>query len=674
MTTAPISKDGAMKPVVLAVCVVLLLGWTAAAPVLADDRASLAVFNLRPTNMEAMGLDADLLYALVDQLELHAATIQLMPRREMEDLLYHRGLVQADNPDLVTQAGKALGVAYILFGEVTKKGSSIKAVIRLMDIHRQAVAKEWRRGFSGLSAISAEMPALAQEIVDTIGVGNVASGTGGSTPSDPGLPTVDIRDLKAKLSDGKVVLSWAFDPDQPIEDFIVYRSDVQSGPFQYLGKIGAPPFEDTGIDSGRTYYYRLGLNLFSGQEVRSQLIAEAKARSGNQPHPPLILSIAGQARWCEIAFVPALRNQKENRQIVSYKVFRQDDAESVSRRIGSVDAGSKLQFQVGYTYKDKDGLTDGQQYLYRLSSVDKKGQESPPSDAVSATTTVRPELSVSQDGLLRQVQLSWKPVDSAQGYRLYRQIVGESWRKVATIQGAAVNRYTDDQNGLVDGQTYQYQLSAYDKEGETGPSAAVTAVTKAPMPSPKQVQAASGLVKSVQLDWQPVSDPDVIGYAVYRAEKSTGAGTLKKITTVKGATGFLDKGDLFVPLKDGTDYHYVVTTVNRYNAEGDQSEVVVATTKPRPAAVKGFIAERDGAAIAVSWQHSPEKDIFAQTLDRSSTSGFWQNLGKLGPKVNRFEDPDVKSGRTYRYRIVVEDADGLKSDPVESAPLQIPTS
>ena len=50
---------------------------------------ALAIFNLRPTNIEAMGHNGDILYALISALE-GDKTIKLMSRREMEEILFER--------------------------------------------------------------------------------------------------------------------------------------------------------------------------------------------------------------------------------------------------------------------------------------------------------------------------------------------------------------------------------------------------------------------------------------------------------------------------------------------------------------------------------------------------------------------------------------------------------
>ena len=55
-----------------------------------------AIFNLRPTNIEAMDYSGDILYTLISALGKEDS-IEVMSRREMEQSLFRGGLAQGDN-------------------------------------------------------------------------------------------------------------------------------------------------------------------------------------------------------------------------------------------------------------------------------------------------------------------------------------------------------------------------------------------------------------------------------------------------------------------------------------------------------------------------------------------------------------------------------------------------
>ena len=139
----------------LSVMVILCLVLTA--PLAFGGQDSLAIFNLTPTNMEAMGYNGEILGVLIQALE-QEKEIEIMPRRAMEDALFNAGLVQSNDPDVVTQAGKVLGINFILFGKVTKQGAKIKAEMKLMDVQKQDIMKTWKRNFSSREAIADRIP------------------------------------------------------------------------------------------------------------------------------------------------------------------------------------------------------------------------------------------------------------------------------------------------------------------------------------------------------------------------------------------------------------------------------------------------------------------------------------------------------------------------------------
>ena len=122
----------------------------------AASKNVLAIFNLRPTNIEAMDYSGDILYTLISALGKEDA-IEVIPRREMEESLYREGLAQGDNPRQVIKAGSALGVNFVLFGNVSAKDGKVRAELKLMDVPKRHVINTWTPLFSGREAIQPEI-------------------------------------------------------------------------------------------------------------------------------------------------------------------------------------------------------------------------------------------------------------------------------------------------------------------------------------------------------------------------------------------------------------------------------------------------------------------------------------------------------------------------------------
>ena len=642
---------------ILAVVGVMVLG---VAVLAGADRNTLAIFNLTPSNLEAMGYDSEILYALLSALE-REKSVELLPRREMEEILSHAGLVQGGDLEAVAKAGKALGINFVLFGNVAKKAGPILAQLKLMDVQNKRLIKTWDKSFAGREAILNEIPAFAKELSSTIINSKQAQAVSAVAPVPP---EVDIQNLRAKREGEKVILTWKFDPSQPISGFNVYRSEHSEGPYQFHGKTNQNLFDDTQVNKGKSYYYRIGIILSSGSELKSSLTAQIKSAGEKIPHPPLVMSGQGYVRRAEIKFVPSLQNDQEQFKIEGYKVYRKKSSGDSWQNISSIPAKIESQSELAFNVEDSKNLEDGETYLYAVSSLDNQKSESPLSDAVTVKTIQRPALTLEKDNLLRKISVAWKPQEGITGYYLYRKRAQEDWQNVAKIKGDSESRHTDDK-GLQDGQPYQYRLTVYDAKAESGPSKAIQAKTKDLPPCPQDAIAQSGLVKSVKIFWTPLDDPDVGGYAIYRG---TSAGDLKRVAKVNGyqSYSYLDKGAGYEPLEDGRDYFYAIVSYNLFGTDGEPAKAVKATTKPKPTPVKGLIATKESDFIQIKWHKNPEPEIKAYSLFRSRSGGSWSILKNLDSNQTSFKDIDLKPETDYRYRIIVQDNDGLESDPVES--------
>ncbi|MBW2569076.1 MAG: hypothetical protein JRD93_08780 [Deltaproteobacteria bacterium] len=642
------------RNVTLILTLFLLLG---SATLLRAQNSALAIFNFRPTNIEAMGCNAEILYALISALEKGKA-VKLMSRREMEEILFHAGLVQGDNPDMILKAGKALSIRFILFGQITKKDGKIQTNLKLMDIQNKRVIKTWSPTFSGRKTIATQIPSLAVKISRAI-LNKEQFKSAASTQS-----IIDIENLKARSHGKKVLLTWKFDNSLPIVGFHVYRSENQKGPYRFLGRTNNNIFNDTKITKAKSYYYHVGIILSSGQEIKTKHTAQLQHAGEKKPHPPLILGGKGHVKRVEIKFVPSLLNKQEKFKITKYKIYRQKTPALNWEEILTVDAKARSQGKLAFLIEDNNNIEDGVIYTYAISSLDKKKQESQLSDPVSLNTVNSPVLTVAKHNLLRKIDFAWKPLKNVEGYYLYRKMDRKEWKRVGKIRSASEFRFTNDKN-LKDGERYQHYLTAYDTKGETSPSNKVEAKTKDLPLSPENLMAKSDLIKSVKISWTYLDDTDVGGYAVYRGidrEK------LVRIARIKDyrSNSFLDKGTGFTPLEDGTDYYYAIASFNLFGPEGKLSRAAHARTKPRPGNAKGLVTTTGQGHILVKWNKNPESDIKNYILYRKQNKRSWSKIGKLDPDQTSYMDDDLKPEKSYSYRIIVEDKDNLKSDPVES--------
>jgi fibronectin type 3 domain-containing protein len=654
-----------------ALCTVLMLAVLVAGPpvrpVDAANQPILAIFNLRPLNIEAIGYDGEILYSLITDLE-HKRSILNMPRREMEERLYQEGLSQSDVPTRVLTAGSKLGVDYVLFGNVSKAGAKIKAKISLLGVKERRVLASWSPVFSSNEEIAQATSRLADQI-EAIAQGGSKSGSSLVASSAPKTPVVGVKDFKATNQGSAVVLTWSFNHRDPIRKFNIYRSSSSEGPFRYLGETSTSSFSDRKAQLGASYFYQIGVVLKDGNENRSKQLAQIKSAGAKVPHPPLILEAKGLVGRAEISCVPSLQNAKDNFKIKYYVLYRRSEKKPKWTEVAKFPAKKKSSSISHILGDDVRKLPDGMHFEYAVSSLDKKGKESALSDPVAVIITPAPVITVQKDNMLRRVDLQWVSVPNVSGYYLYRRHEAGSWDRIAKVKPDK-SEYSDETD-LADGQTYLYKLSAFDKQGETSPSKEVGANTKPVPKAPAKLTAESGHVKAVPLQWAPLSDPDVGGYMIYRGLNNKNMDSIHRIRG-RETTSYTDKGSLFEPLKDGVTYYYTVAGYNLFKAEGSPSAFAVATTKPRPKAVQGFKASLTPAGVRLVWKKNAEPDITSYEISRSGMSGFSNTLATMQPGQTAFVDSNVMPESSYSYQIIAIDADGLQSDKMESNSVTVP--
>jgi len=475
--------------------------------------ATLAIFNFRAANIEALMYNGEILYTLLSALEREKG-IKLMPRRQMETILSQNNLAQSDHPEIVIKAGQALGADFILFGSVAKK-TDILAKLKLMDIANRRVVKTWQLRFSEPQKISAQAPSTARQLTTAI----LSAWPGADNTNAQTLD--NIKNFRAQSKGKKILLTWQSNSVHPVIAFKIYRGTTPGGPFQFIGKTTTNKFVDETYESGSTYYYRIGTMLKSDQEVRSPKLAKIEKAGERLPYPPLIMSSGGRVRSTEIKFVPALQNMKARFDISSYNIYRHDEAKDKWTLIQTVNArvsSSKLVFSVKDTHAMKDGTT----YRYALTSIDRQGRESPRSDSITVQTVSSPRLEIAQnnltqDKLINQIDLAWNPIDNIKGYTLYRALSdnggSHKWEKIAQIKDSRTGKYADvcpnEPVGLSRGTSYRYRLTAYDDGGETAPSDVVEGRCKAIEPRTSK-DAPSSNIKTIQQNLADSSSPNYI--------------------------------------------------------------------------------------------------------------------------------------------------------------------
>lgn len=634
-------------------------------PVSGQGEISLALFNLTPESIDAIGLDGDLLFSMRQTLE-RSDVIELMSRRRMEEGLYRIDGAQVADTSLVIEYGEGLGVNYILTGTVDTDRSTIIVNFALVDIANRTEAATWQETFLSQSELVSRAPEIAASLENRILTADITP----ATPIDePGAaPSSVVNAFTAQATSSRVALNWSISDVGEVFYYNLYRGASASGPFEFVGSPSETRYTDSSIESSGTYYYRIGVVLGTGEELRGGMIAQAnvnRTSTSRDITPPVVLSHDTHVNGVSVSFAPSIANKEPAR---GYQLYVREVGGGWEKATFHADTG-----EINHTITYVNELSPGTEYDVAVAVVTNSDRESPKSDVVSIKTAPTPVLYPVSSRQTRRVELTWEPPQTDRRMKIFRRETGEpQWQLVAQLNSATSGVYHDTKD-LEDGATYEYTATWVDTVSESARADIVAAQTKL-LPAPGNVVATGG-VKSVTLEWEAVDDDDVTGYRIFRRLGDAKPNdVMDEVATVQDAskTRFVDGVDNDAPLQDGTRYSYIMVALNEFDGRGKPSATSAADTRPRPETPDAPDVASEADAIRVAWEPAPEPEASKYHLYRQWNDGEWQLIRSLDADTTEYVDTDLKPYADTAYQIMVEDEFGLKSDRSAAASVTSP--
>ncbi|WP_231506179.1 fibronectin type III domain-containing protein [Paenibacillus sp. UNC451MF] len=266
--------------------------------------------------------------------------------------------------------------------------------------------------------------------------------------------------VAAAAGNGQVDLSWNAISGM---SYTVKRSLTSGGSYTEIATgLNGAAYQDKGVTNGVTYYYVVTASM-NGLVSADSNEAAATPQAPQAPAQPSGVTAA-----------------PENGQ-VSLSWNAVTGAESYIVKYGTVSGGPYTDIAGvtanAYTIK---GLTNNKAYFFVVAAVNEVGQ-SGNSVEVTAVPVQSPPPSAPA-GLKAtagqgQVTLFWNAVNGAASYNVKRSTDGSSFTTIAS--GVTTNSYVN--TGLTNNTQYYYAVTAVNSNGESVPSASVTAT---PVESP----------------------------------------------------------------------------------------------------------------------------------------------------------------------------------------------
>ena len=297
--------------------------------------------------------------------------------------------------------------------------------------------------------------------------------------------------ISAEATNGiTIVITW-----KETEGAVSYRLKRNDKTDSFT--VEGTTYKDTdGIEPGVKYTYTLFATDADGNEKKAAKTVSATPKLDT----PAFKSVASagydsiKLTWGKI------------KGATGYKVYRQK-ADGNWKKIATVTTTS---------YTD-DGLKTGKKYTYRIRAYYTSATKTVYSEYTDTKTAKpvpsAPKLSsVKQNGLY--VNVTWKAVTGATGYKIYRKEEDGSWKLINTRQATAKKKYTDTDVEV--GKTYSYRVRAYvtvDKTKEYSSYSEVKDIkVEKPMLELASVTASNNV--SLKVKWKEV--PGAAGYYIYR--------------------------------------------------------------------------------------------------------------------------------------------------------------
>ncbi|MEU6354444.1 PA14 domain-containing protein [Streptomyces sp. NPDC047072] len=266
--------------------------------------------------------------------------------------------------------------------------------------------------------------------------------------------------------------------------------------------------------------------------------------------------------------------------------------------------------------------------------------------------------SVSYDKATGKAKVSWaknKEMDLA-GYKVYRRLKGTSF-PAAPLATTTSTSYTDSALPMT-GDTYSYEVRAYDKAGNTSGGTADQAVVTVDRTAPAAATGltAVGTTAGNSLTWQASSSKDVDHYEVWASRNGDPDPDGPEIAL---GTSFADR-----LAEAGVPYTYTVQTVDTATNVSPVAKVTVtrpvASAVPAPTDVTGTPAD---ASTALTWT-AAEGATGYRVYRRTDANGAWSLLGSASG--TSYDDASAPQGKALYYvaSVDAQDADSAPATEV----------
>ena len=294
---------------------------------------------------------------------------------------------------------------------------------------------------------------------------------------------------------------------------------------------------------------------------------------------------------------------------------------------------SKLGTTTKLSYTDKKAKIGNTYYYKVIANASKSKCNSEYSNIVCCNVTcAAPSLTFKIDTPTGKPVLSWKKISGAVGYRIFRQLPGETMELLAETTSTSYK----DLTAPADAECL-YQVQAVGKTSALDSNYSAVAVVITGIAQPKVTGSIDSLGRPV-ITWDAVDG--ALWYEVYRSTKSSKGYTL--MATLEDGTSYTDTS-----ATAGKTYYYKVAAVGEIT-EGTVSSYVKLTGKCAAPVASAALDEISGKPV-ITWEKingAKKYTVYRAT----SEDGKYSKVGTT--KSLSYTDSKAVPGNTYYYKVV----------------------
>ncbi|MCD2492138.1 hypothetical protein LQE92_05790 [Lacrimispora sp. NSJ-141] len=438
-----------------------------------------------------------------------------------------------------------------------------------------------------------------------------------------GMPETPVITGIEQTGSGSMMLSW--NRVEGADAYGILRSETQNGTYDYIAAAWEDSYTDYGLDSRKTYYYKVFAMRYTGSEWISGLPSGIVKSDFLKAPDKLQVAPAGD------------QNLK-----LSWSAVDGADVYGIARSETSNGPFEWLE-AVGVTEFVDSGREPGKVYYYRVyaSRYTDRGWMNGPDSDVKAGIAELPAVQNVRTGPgsgVHSVKISWDSVKNASIYGIMRsERIDGSYQWINAVDGTS---YTDE--NLQPGKTYYYKIySSIYFENEWHNGGISEGVAGSMIAAPENVQVVSSQGEALKLTWDAVSGASQ--YVIYCSDTWNGA--LERIAVV-------DKNEyVHNGLNVNDKKYYVIQTmciVDGAGGIGDHTGYVEGkVTAPAPT----ILSAGPGAgphAVKIAWSAVNGADVYG-IMRSDSENGPYEWINAVN--ALSYTDMNLSVNKEYYYKV-----------------------